>query len=273
MRSEERHSEKDWHCMAAARVLGEFASSLDSGLTDDEAKARLARYGPNELVATGGRRAWQILWEQLSEAMVVLLIVAAGVSALLHEYTDAVVILAIVVLNAALGFIQDYRAEKALAALKKLSVPIVRVRRGNTVHEISAKDLVPGDIVLLEVGQFVPADGRLLESANLRIQEAALTGESGAVEKQIEALPDADAPLGDRTNMAYMGTVVAYGHAHAMITATGMDTQLGHIAQFAAKRSVAAHTAAATARPTWSLAGIGCARNRRLGRVDGVASW
>ena len=223
--------EKEWHCLPADRVLQQLGSSLDAGLSDDEATARLAEYGPNELIEAPGRGCGRILWEQVSGAMVVLLIAAAAVSVFLGEFTDAVVILAIVVLNAALGFVQDYRAEKALAALKRLSVPTVRVRRGNTVHEISAKDLVPGDIVLLDVGNFVPADGRLLECVNLEVQEAALTGESSAVKKQTEPLPDSVASLGDRTNMAYMGTVVSYGHARAVVTATGMDTELGQIAR------------------------------------------
>ena len=156
---------------------------MESGLAEDEVERRRAQYGPNELVETGGRGPWRILWEQLSGAMVVLLIVAAGVSAFLHEYTDSGVILVIVVLNAALGFIQDYRAEKALAALKKLAVPIVRVRRQGTVREMSARELVPGDIVLLEVGNYVPADCRLLESVNLKNRRGGTDRRIGASRK------------------------------------------------------------------------------------------
>ena len=215
----------------ADAVAAALQTDTAAGLADEVAGERLRRYGPNELTETGGRQPWRILWEQLSGAMVVLLIVAAGVSAFLHEYTDAVVILVIVVLNAALGFVQDYRAEKALAALKKLAVPIVRVRRDGVVQEMSARELVPGDIVLLEVGNYVPADCRLWESVNLRIQEAALTGESEPVEKQVEALAGENLPLGDRTNMAYMGTIVSYGHGQAIVTDTGMGTELGHIAR------------------------------------------
>ena len=220
----------DWHRETLATVIKELDSGVGLGLADDQVASRYAEYGPNELVETGGRGPWRILWEQLSGAMVVMLIVAASVSAFLHEYTDAVVILAIVVLNAALGFAQDYRAEKAMAALKKLAVPIVRVRREGVVREISARKLVPGDIVLMEVGNYVPADCRIVESVNLKIQEAALTGESEAVEKQVEPLRAADLPLGDRTNSAYMGTVVTYGHGQAIVTETGMNTELGKIA-------------------------------------------
>ncbi len=221
----------DWHRKTFANVIGLLDSDAARGLTNDQVALRYAEHGPNELVETGGRGSWGILWEQFSGALVLLLIVAAGVSAFLHEYTDAVVILAIVVLNAVLGFVQDYRAEKALAALKKLAVPIVRVRRKGEVREISARELVQGDMVFMEVGNYVPADCRLLESVNLKIQEAALTGESEAVEKQVEPLKAEDLPLGDRSNMAYMGTVVTYGHAQAVVTETGMSTELGHIAR------------------------------------------
>lgn len=165
-----------WHQETCAGAIEQLGSDAETGLADHEVSSRRAEHGPNELVETGGRGRWRILWEQLSGAMVLLLVVAAGVSAVLQEYTDTVVILAIVVLNSALGFVQDYRAEKALAALKKLAVPTVRVRRDGVVREISSRELVPGDIVLLEVGNYVPADRRLLESVNLKIQEAALTG-------------------------------------------------------------------------------------------------
>lgn len=221
----------EWHRKTRTDAIEQLDSDAARGLTNDQIPLRQAEHGPNELVEMSGRGLWRILWEQLSGAMVVMLIVAAGVSAFLHEYTDAIVILAIVVLNAALGLVQDYRAEKAMAALKKLAVPIVRVRREGVVQEISARDLVPGDIVLLEVGNYVPADCRLLESVNLKIQEAALTGESEAVEKQVEPVEGEYMPLGDRTNTAYMGTVVTYGHGQAVVTETGMNTELGHIAR------------------------------------------
>ena len=162
--------------------------------------------------------------------MVVILLVAAAVSAFLGEYNDVIVIMAIVVLNAILGFTQEYRAEQAIAALKKLAVPTVKVRRSGRIEEISARELVPGDVVSLEAGNLVPADGRLLESVNLKIQEAALTGESEAVEKQTDALTGVDLPLGDRKNMVFMGTVTTYGRGTAVITETGMNTELGNIA-------------------------------------------
>ena len=158
----------DWHRKTFTSAIEQLDSDAARGLSNGQVALRYAEHGPNELVETGGRGPWRILWEQISGAMVLMLIVAAGVSGFLHEYTDTVVILGIVVLNAALGFVQDYRAEKALAALKKLAVPIVRVRREGVVREISARELVPGDMVLMEVGNYVPADCRLVESVNLQ---------------------------------------------------------------------------------------------------------
>ncbi len=212
------------------QVLATLQTDPHDGLSSAEAKRRLEQYGLNELVEKGAKSALQIIWDQLKELMVVILIVAAAVSFLLGETTDAVIILAIVVLNAAIGFTQEYRAEQAIAALKKLAVPTVKVRRGAHTLEISARELVPGDVVKLETGDLVPADGRLLESVNLKIQEAALTGESDAVTKHVEPLKGDHMPLGDRINMVYMGTVVTYGRGTAVITGTGMQTELGNIA-------------------------------------------
>jgi len=221
----------DWYRTEIDDVLLNLETDLQSGLTQVEAQRRLAEHGPNELVERGLKSPWKILWEQLTAVMVVILIIAAVISAFLGDLHDAIAIMVIVVLNAVLGFTQEYRAEKAMAALKKLSVPTVKVRRDGLVQEISARELVPGDIVLLEAGALVPADARLLESANLRAQEAALTGESEPVEKSTPALSGENLPLGDRRNMVYMGTVVTYGRGVAVVVATGMGTELGHIAE------------------------------------------
>jgi Ca2+-transporting ATPase len=219
-----------WYALDPDDVAQRFASSISRGLSGEEAARRLAEHGPNKLEERGARGPWKILWEQLISSMVVILIVAAVVSAFLDDVKDAVAILVIVVLNALLGFRQEYKAEKAMAALKALAMPTVRVLRDGDVQEISARELVTGDIVILESGNLVPADGRLVEGANLRVEEAALTGESEPVEKKTGALPDEDFPLGDRYNMVYMGTVVTYGRGRAIITETGMNTELGHIA-------------------------------------------
>lgn len=223
-------SSPTWHTLDCSRVLEQLETEAAYGLSDEQVFRRRDKFGPNELLDMGSRGPLMILWEQFYNAMILLLIVAAGVSFLLGELRDSVAILVIVVLNAALGFVQDYRAERALAALKKLSVPLVRVRRNGSTSEISSTELVPGDVILLEAGNSVPADCRLLDSASLKTQEAALTGESDSIEKQPEALTDAKAPLGDRFNMLWMGTAVTYGRGSAVVAATGMDTELGRIA-------------------------------------------
>jgi P-type Ca2+ transporter type 2C len=220
----------DWYGRTTTEILDFFGVNRSNGLSPQQVEFRQKEQGPNELVERGGRTPWQILWEQLTATMVVILIIAAVISGLLGSFKDTIAIGAIVVLYALLGFTQEYRAEQAMAALKKLAVPLVKVLRGGRLKEISARELVPGDIIQLETGNVVPADSRLLESVNLRIQEAALTGESEPVEKQTEPLTGADLPLGDRRNMAYMGTVVTVGRGQAVVVATGMQTELGKIA-------------------------------------------
>jgi Ca2+-transporting ATPase len=221
----------DWYQREASEVLKELGTDRATGLSPQSAEERLNQYGPNELVDRGAKSPWLILWEQFTAIMVVVLLVAAILSAILGDYRDTVAILAIVILNAVLGFRQEYRAEKAMAALKKLAVPTVKVRRADRLQEVSARSLVPGDIVLLEAGDLVPADCRLLEAVNLRTQEAALTGESEPVDKQTTAIASADLPLGDRINFAYMGTAVSYGRGTGVVTETGMSTELGKIAR------------------------------------------
>jgi P-type Ca2+ transporter type 2C len=221
----------EWHTLEIEEIFKRLESHPENGLTQAEAARRLEQEGPNELIERGGKSPWVILREQFTETMVVILIIAAVVSFFLGDLRDALAILAIVILNGLLGFRQEYQAERAMAALKKLAVPQVRVRREGHVHEMSASDIVAGDLVLLEAGNLVPADCRLVESVNLRIQEATLTGESEAIEKNTVPLSEEDLPLGDRRNLAYMGTVVTYGRGQGIVVATGMDTQLGNIAE------------------------------------------
>ena len=219
-----------WHQAEAGEVVERLGTRSADGLSEAEAGRRLLQYGPNELVAAGMKSPWRILWEQLTALLVVILIFAAVVSALLGDFKDAIAIGAIVVLNAVLGFSQEYRAEKAMAALKKMAAPSVRVRRGGEVRAIPAARLVPGDIVLLEAGNIVAADGRLLESADLQVQEAPLTGESEAVRKTPAAIAEKELPVGDRRNMVYMGTFVTAGRGPAVVTEPGMRTELGRLA-------------------------------------------
>ncbi|MCJ8166057.1 cation-translocating P-type ATPase [Pontibacter sp. E15-1] len=218
-----------WHAKPKEEILAELGT-LPSGLTEEQALAIRQEAGPNKLEEKKKKSPLKMLFQQFTETMVVILIVAAMLSLLLGKTTEAVAILAIVVLFGLLGFIQEYRADRAMDALNRMVVPKVRVRRNQKVKEIPATDLVPGDIVELEAGNVVPADLRITESFNLRIQEAALTGESEPIEKSPAPLPDEDIPLGDRKNMAYMGTVVTYGRGVGVAVTTGMKTELGKIA-------------------------------------------
>ncbi len=219
-----------WHTKSVADALAALTTDATRGLGAQDAAARLAQHGPNELVETGAKSPWRILWEQFTAVMVLILIAAAVLSLSLGKQLEAGAILAIVLLFGFLGFFQEYRAERAIAALKRLGVPSVRVLRDGHTQECSARELVPGDIVLLEAGNVVPADLRLVLSASLRVQEAALTGESEPVEKLVAEVASADVPLGDRVNMAYSGTLVTHGRGRGVVVATGMDTELGRIA-------------------------------------------
>ncbi len=218
-----------WHTKTVTETLDALNSSVE-GLAEAEVQQYQQQFGFNELIEKGGKHPLRLLWEQVSSTMVLILIVAVVASALLGKVTEAAAIGAIVVLFVLLGFVQEYRAEQAMAALKKLAVPLVRVRRGGQLLELSARELVPGDIFVLEAGNAIPADARLVENANLRVQEAALTGESEAVEKQTAVITKPDLPLGDRLNMLYLGTNVTYGRGTAVVTAIGMNTELGKIA-------------------------------------------
>jgi Ca2+-transporting ATPase len=220
-----------WFSKEAPQVVQELESSLETGLTSAEVTSRREKYGKNELEDRGTKSPWKILWEQLTETMVVILIISAVITVFLGEYKDAIAIFVIVVLNAILGFTQEYRAEQAMAALKKMSVPRVRVRRDGKITEIPAQELVPGDIIYLEAGNAIPADGSLVESANLRVQESILTGESEPVEKSLDPIHKDHPALGDQHNRIFMGTVVTYGRGTAVITETGMQTELGKIAE------------------------------------------
>lgn len=220
----------EWHTLGAEESVTRLGVDISTGLTTAEAQARLRQMGANELQDKGIKSPWRILWEQLTAIMMLVLIAAAGIKAALGEYIDAGAILAIVILNAALGLFQEYRAERAMAELKKMAAPLVRVRRDGKVQEVPARELVPGDVVQVESGSIVPADARLIQSANLRVQEASLTGESVPVEKTPQAVSNPHAPLGDRHNMLYFGTAVSYGRGLAVVTGTGMSTELGKIA-------------------------------------------
>ena len=218
-----------WHRHTIDEVFQNLGTSPE-GLSPQEAGVRLGQYGPNELREKKKKTLLVILLDQFRDFMILVLIAAAVISGFLGELSDTVAIIVIVVLNAVIGFIQEYRAEKAMAALKKMSAPSATVIRNGVPSVIAASELVPGDLITLEAGNLVPADARLLESAQLKVEEAALTGESMPAEKHIEALHDEQLPLGDRKNMVYKGTFVVYGRGRGLVVSTGMDTELGNIA-------------------------------------------
>lgn len=220
----------NWYAQNSTEVLQKLKTNSKEGLSKSEVTHRLRMYGFNELSEQNIESPWQILWEQLTATVVLILIVAAIFSAILDDFKNAIAIMAIVVFNTLLGFKQEYQAQQSVAALKKLVVPTVKVRRHGLVEEISARELVPGDIVMLEAGNLIPADCRLLESASLRVQEASLTGESEPIDKNPSVLNQAELPLAECFNMVYMGTFVTCGRGLAVVTETGMKTELGQIA-------------------------------------------
>ena len=220
----------DWHRLDAAEVAARLDTQAHAGLAHGEAGRRLEVHGANELAEGQRRSPWLMLAGQFTDFMIVVLLVAAVVAGVVGEPQDSIAIVVIVVLNAVIGFTQEYRAERTMAALRKLGAPHARVLREGRMVDVLTRELVPGDLVLLEAGNIVPADLRLVEAVRLKVQEAALTGESLPVDKQVLPVTSGDAALGDRTNMAYKGTVVTYGRGRGLVAATGMATELGRIA-------------------------------------------
>jgi Ca2+-transporting ATPase len=224
-----------WHSLTSEQTVELLQSDPNQGLTEEQISQRQQYFGANELKETGGRSPLIILWEQFTNIMLVMLIAVAVVSAVLdlrqgNFPKDAVAIFAIVIVNGILGYLQESRAEKALAALKRLSSPQVRVIRDRKTLEVLAKELVPGDVMLLEAGVQIAADGRLLEAQNLQVRESTLTGEAEAVNKQADVVLAEDISLGDRINLVFQGTEVVQGRAKVIVTKTGMETEIGHIA-------------------------------------------
>ncbi|HBK60547.1 MAG TPA: ATPase, partial [Firmicutes bacterium] len=221
---------KSWHAMSSGEALVVLGTSRASGLSNEEAQARLLEYGPNVLDEPARHTVLQQFIAQFKEFLVVLLLVSASVSAFVGELEDALVIAAIVVLNAVIGVVQERRAEDALDALKKMASPRARVLRSGETEVVEASSLVPGDIILVDAGDSIPADARLVESAMLKLDESSLTGESVPVDQDADVILDDDAALGDRVNMVHMGSSVTYGRGVATVVATGMSSQMGKIA-------------------------------------------
>ena len=227
-----------FYCEDQEKVLGELGSTKE-GLSSAEAAKRLEANGKNKLAAAKGKSIVRRFLEQLADPMIIILLVAALISGVLavvenESFADVIIILAVVIVNAVLGVYQESKAEKAIEALQEMSAATSKVLRDGKVQIIHSEDLVVGDIILLEAGDAVPADARILENASLKVEEAALTGESVPVTKFIDIINlkdgEKDVPLGDRKNMLYMGSTVVYGRGTAVVTATGMDTEMGKIA-------------------------------------------
>ena len=219
-----------WHALDVAQTIQESGTDAHQGLSGQEVAARLERYGTNELRKEEGISPLTLFLNQFKNVLVIILLVAIVLSALVGEVVDAAIIAVIVIFVAVLGFIQEYRAERAIEALKKMLSPTITVLRGGREEEVPSKDLVPGDVMLLEAGDKIPADGRVVEGHSLRCDEASLTGESAPVGKHNRVLA-ADAAVNDRKNMIYTGTIVTYGRGKAVVTSTGMQTEFGKIAE------------------------------------------
>ena len=219
-----------WHTLSAADACARL-ESFSAGLTAAEAARRLDEYGSNELQAAHRISPWTILFEQFKNVLIVILLAATVLSAFLGHGVEAVAITVILLFSVVLGFVQEYRAERAIEALRQMAAPTATALRDGEEREIPARDLVPGDVVVLRAGNRIPADARLIEAVNLQIQEAALTGESVPVEKHAAPLSNPELALGDRKNMAYAGTTATYGRGRAIVAATGMKTEFGKIAQ------------------------------------------
>ncbi|WP_218571224.1 cation-translocating P-type ATPase [Paenibacillus oralis] len=221
-----------WHTKSREAVLRELQSDPAPGLTSAEAKARLSKYGPNKLKGKPKKSMLSLFLAQLKDMLIYVLLGAAVVTLFVGEYMDAVIILAVVLLNAVIGVIQEQKAEKAIEALQRMTTPRTLVRRDGEVKEVDSGEVVPGDIVILDAGRYIPADLRLLASANLQIEESALTGESVPADKNADDIhEDPKMPVGDLTNMAFMSTLVTYGRGEGVVVATAMDTEMGKIAK------------------------------------------
>ncbi len=213
-----------WHTLATDVVARHLRTDPTRGLTNDEAGRRLERFGANRLEQASARSVFDLLSNQFKSLLVLLLLAAAGIAFATGEHLEAGAILVVVVLNALIGFFTEWNAERTLTALQRQTVRMARVVRDGVERELPAAELVPGDLVVLDAGARVPADGRVSESVRLQIDEAALTGESNAVTKSTARIADVGAPLADRTNLAFMGTTIVDGRGQLIVTATGATT-------------------------------------------------
>jgi len=221
-----------WFSKSPEEVLRELNVDPALGLSVEEANGRLQRYGENKLKGKPKKSLISLFLAQLQDMLIYVLLGAAVVTVVIGEYIDAIIILLVVVLNAVIGIIQEYKAEKAIEALQKMTTPKALIRRDGEVREINSEEIVPGDIIVIDAGRYIPADIRLIESANLQIEESALTGESLPSEKNVNDIhEDPKTPIGDKSNMAFMSTLATYGRGEGVVVATAMETEIGKIAK------------------------------------------
>ena len=221
-----------WFSKPQEEVLKEFDVDPATGLSTEEAERRLEQYGRNKLEGKAKKGILALFLGQLKDMLIYVLLAAAGITFVIGEYVDGLIILLVVILNAIIGVVQEYKAEKAIEALQQMTTPRALVRRDGEVKEINSEEIVPGDIVIIEAGRYIPADLRLIESANLQIEESALTGESVPVEKDAGSIiEDPDTPIGDLANMAFMSTLATYGRGVGVAVGTAMNTEVGKIAR------------------------------------------
>lgn len=225
-----KNKEMNWHLLPLSEIT-QLLKTTPNGIDEVTASERLNEHGKNQIEDTKKKSVFQMILSQLSDFMILILIAAAIISGIIGDVTDTIIILAIIIINAAVGFIQEYRAEKAMEALKKMSANHARVLREGKMMDIPVTDVVPGDAVVLEAGNVIPADVRFFETHQTKVDESALTGESNNVEKNPEELPEGNYALGDQTNMGYKGTSITNGRALGYVVETGMQTELGHIAK------------------------------------------
>ncbi len=220
-----------WYKKSKNEILKELDVDEKNGLSSNEALRRLEKYGKNKLVTKKKKTLFKQFLSQLKDVMIYILIIAAIISAFLGEISDALIILLVIVINAVIGVVQESKAEKALDSLKELSTPKALVKRDGSLKEILSEDIVPGDIVIIDAGRYIPGDLRLIDTANLKIEESAFTGESVPSEKDASFLPDKEIPIGDQNNMAFMSTLATYGRGVGVVVGTGMNTEIGKIAK------------------------------------------
>ncbi len=264
-----------WHSMGGGVVADELAVSASTGLSDDQAASRLAAHSPNTLPQPLRRRRGMLLVDQVRNPLIVMLMGAAGIAGLVGDYKDASVIVAVIVINSVLGFVQEFRAENSLESLREMLAPTCVVRRNGHLVEIMAADLVPGDLVVLEAGSQVPADGRLLVAEQLEVDESALTGESLPTAKRIDPVPAVDAPVGDRWCMLFMNTLVTRGRGELVVTATGAHTEMGVLADLISSTPAAAtplqHQLARLGKRLAAIGALAVAAYLVIGLVRGEA--